>query len=60
MKEKMGDVSVAFGFNTARENQDEYITVNGQKVKKGKSGKLSLDDPEKIDKAVEKILNSSK
>lgn len=56
MKHKLEDVSVVLGFNTARGEGDE-VSLDGSKVKRCKSNKLSVDDPERLDKAVAKILN---
>ena len=56
MKHKLEDVSVVLGFNTARGEGDE-VSLDGTKVKRCKSNKLSVDDPERLDKAVAKILN---
>ena len=51
----MGDVSGVFGFNTARGSNDED-SLNVQQPNK-KTERLSLDHPDKIDNAVNKILN---
>ena len=57
MKHKLEDVSVVLGFNTARGEGDE-VSLDGTKMKRCKSNKLTVDDPERLDKAVAEILNS--
>lgn len=56
MKNKLEDVSVVLGFNTARGEPDE-VSLGGSNLKRSKTKQLSLEEPEKIDKAVKKILN---
>lgn len=58
MKNKLEDVSVVLGFNTARGDPDEQVSLDGSKYKKSKSKQLTLEEPERLDKAVTKILNS--
>jgi hypothetical protein len=59
VKHKLEDVSIVLGFNTARGDQDENLQINnGSKYKKSKTRQLTLDEPERLNKAVEKIVNS--
>lgn len=59
VKHKLEDVSIVLGFNTARGDQDENLEINnGSKYKKSKTRQLTLDEPERLNKAVEKIVNS--
>ena len=58
MKNKLEDVSVVLGFNTARGDADEQVSLDGTKYKRSKTKQLSLEEPERLDKAVAKILNS--
>ena len=58
MKNKLEDVSVVLGFNTARGDPDEAASLGGTNYKKSKTKQLSLEEPERIEQAVSKILNS--
>jgi len=47
------------GFNTARGDGDENLQINnGSKYKKSKTRQLTLDEPERLNKAVDKIVGS--
>ena len=50
---------MVLGFNTARGDTDEHASANAKRRSKtnGNTSKLSLDEPERIDKAVAKIIN---
>ena len=59
LKHKLEDVSIVLGFNTARGDGDENLQINnGKKYKKSKTKQLTLDEPERLSKAVDKIVNS--
>lgn len=57
MKHKLEDVSIVLGFNTAR-GDEEHLQITRTKHRKSKTRQLGLEDPEKLNQAVDKIINS--